>query len=207
MATAGLTEVTGQIGTTQSALDSMFDQVLQEAKQFQENLKEIENASGESFKDYTKNAGKAYEQTKNLVEYQGKLIEQYKNKLGISRETLKKLEELSGKFSNIATNATNAAKAALKLFNQKYTAKIDVTGFTSAIDALIKKLGQYTKKVGEINYKIVVVDEVSMAPKTLIDLLFKHNCYVICLGDPFQLPPIDKKEDNALLHLKNLIFF
>ena len=55
------------------------------------------------------------------------------------------------------------------------------------------------KKVGEINYKIVVVDEVSMAPKTLIDLLFKHNCYVICLGDPFQLPPIDKEEDNGLL--------
>ena len=91
MATAGLTEVTGQIGTTQSALDSMFDQVLQEAKNFQKNLGEIEKASGESFKDYTTNAGKAYEQTKNLVEYQGTLIEQYKNKLGISRETLKKL--------------------------------------------------------------------------------------------------------------------
>ena len=50
-----------------------------------------------------------------------------------------------------------------------------------------------------IPYKIVVVDEVSMAPKTLMDLLFKHNVYVICLGDPFQLPPVDKKEDNHLL--------
>ena len=50
-----------------------------------------------------------------------------------------------------------------------------------------------------IPYKIVVVDEVSMAPETLIDLLFKHNVYVICLGDPFQLPPVDKKEDNHLL--------
>ena len=50
-----------------------------------------------------------------------------------------------------------------------------------------------------IQYKIVVVDEVSMAPKTLMDLLFKHNVYVICLGDPFQLPPVDKKEDNHLL--------
>ena len=50
-----------------------------------------------------------------------------------------------------------------------------------------------------IPYKIVVVDEVSMAPKTLMDLLFKHNIYVICLGDPFQLPPVDKKEDNHLL--------
>ena len=50
-----------------------------------------------------------------------------------------------------------------------------------------------------IPYKIVVVDEVSMAPKTLMDLLFKHDVYVICLGDPFQLPPVDKKEDNHLL--------
>ena len=150
MSHAGLLAVATDVGTTQTALDSMFDQVLQEAKQFQTQLGEIENASGESFKDYTTNAGKAYEQTKKLVDYQGKLITQYQNKLGISRETLTKLEELSGKFSNIATNATNAAKAALKLFNQKYTAKIDVTGFTDAIDALIEKLGEYTDKVGEI---------------------------------------------------------
>lgn len=51
----------------------------------------------------------------------------------------------------------------------------------------------------DIEYSIVVVDEVSMAPKTLMDLLFSHNVYVICLGDPFQLPPIEKNEDNHLL--------
>ena len=38
-----------------------------------------------------------------------------------------------------------------------------------------------------------------MAPKTLMDLLFRHQCYVVCLGDPFQLPPVDKDEDNGLL--------
>ena len=38
-----------------------------------------------------------------------------------------------------------------------------------------------------------------MAPKTLMDLLFSHGCYVICLGDPFQLPPVDKDQDNGLL--------
>lgn len=53
------------------------------------------------------------------------------------------------------------------------------------------------KKV--INYDIVVIDEISMVPKSLVDTLFKHKCYVICLGDPFQLPPIDKDEDNHLL--------
>ena len=50
-----------------------------------------------------------------------------------------------------------------------------------------------------IDYKIIIVDEVSMAPMTLMKLLFKHDCYVICLGDPFQLPPVNKDEDNHLL--------
>ncbi len=54
-------------------------------------------------------------------------------------------------------------------------------------------------KVNIEPWKVVVVDEVSMAPKTLINLLFRHNVYVICLGDPFQLPPVDKNEDNGLL--------
>lgn len=59
--------------------------------------------------------------------------------------------------------------------------------------------GFYRKPKPCLNYNIIVVDEVSMAPKTLIELLFSHNVYVICLGDPGQLPPIDKNEDNHLL--------
>lgn len=55
-----------------------------------------------------------------------------------------------------------------------------------------------------IPYDIVVVDEVSMAPKILMDLLFSHNVYVICLGDPGQLPPIDKNEDNMLLNCPHI---
>lgn len=52
----------------------------------------------------------------------------------------------------------------------------------------------------EIGYPIVVVDEVSMAPKDMMELLFSHyGIYVICLGDPFQLPPINKDSDNHLL--------
>ena len=59
--------------------------------------------------------------------------------------------------------------------------------------------GFYRKKKPFIEYDVVVVDEVSMAPKELMDILFSHNAYVICLGDPFQLPPIDKNADNHLL--------
>ena len=59
--------------------------------------------------------------------------------------------------------------------------------------------GFFRKPKAQLEYTVVVVDEVSMAPKTLIDLLLSHQVYVICLGDPFQLPPIDKDEDNHLL--------
>lgn len=48
-------------------------------------------------------------------------------------------------------------------------------------------------------YRLIIVDEVSMAPKTIMELLFKYDVHVICLGDPFQLPPVDKNEDNHLL--------
>jgi exodeoxyribonuclease-5 len=33
----------------------------------------------------------------------------------------------------------------------------------------------------------------------MIDQLFKYHCYVIALGDPFQLPPIHKDDVNTLL--------
>ena len=67
-------------------------------------------------------------------------------------------------------------------------------------DSVPKPDGTYLRKpVQEIPYKIVVVDEVSMAPKDMIERLFSYSVHVICLGDPFQLPPIDKDADNHLL--------
>lgn len=57
----------------------------------------------------------------------------------------------------------------------------------------------FRKPVPDVPYKIVIVDEVSMAPRELMELLFKYRCHVICLGDPFQLPPVDKDQDNGLL--------
>ena len=50
-----------------------------------------------------------------------------------------------------------------------------------------------------LEYKIIVVDEVSMVPKSMVDMLLNHRVYVIFLGDPFQLPQIDKKETHTLL--------
>ena len=51
----------------------------------------------------------------------------------------------------------------------------------------------------ENDYKIVVVDEVSMLSKNLWSQLVKHPVYIIALGDPFQLPPINPDDDNHLL--------
>lgn len=54
--------------------------------------------------------------------------------------------------------------------------------------------------VDSIDYKIIVIDEISMAPMSLLQQLNKYpGLYILCLGDPFQLPPIYKNEDNHLL--------
>lgn len=54
------------------------------------------------------------------------------------------------------------------------------------------------KKIYEMEreIKVVVVDEVSMLPKKMWDLLCQYNFYIIACGDPEQLPPVpDGKED------------
>ena len=51
----------------------------------------------------------------------------------------------------------------------------------------------------EKKYKCIVVDEVSMLPKEMWDLLLTHKVYVIAMGDPEQLPPINPEENNHVL--------
>ena len=50
-----------------------------------------------------------------------------------------------------------------------------------------------------LDYTIVVVDEVSLAPKSMLEMLFKHKIFAILLGDPEQLPQIDKNETHDYL--------
>lgn len=59
--------------------------------------------------------------------------------------------------------------------------------------------GFIRKPKAQLDCEIVVVDEVSMAPKSMIDMLLRHRVYVIFLGDPFQLPQIDKNESHNIL--------
>lgn len=50
--------------------------------------------------------------------------------------------------------------------------------------------------------KVVVVDEVSMLPKEMWNLLCKHSFYILACGDPEQLPPIaDKKDEDPNNHV------
>lgn len=51
----------------------------------------------------------------------------------------------------------------------------------------------------DYKYKLIVVDEVSMVPIEMWNLLLSHKIHVIALGDPFQLPPIDG-ESEILAH-------
>lgn len=59
--------------------------------------------------------------------------------------------------------------------------------------------GFYQIPKSSIDYNIVVIDEISMAPKSMIDLLLKHKVYCIFLGDPFQLPSLSKNDTHDLL--------
>lgn len=59
--------------------------------------------------------------------------------------------------------------------------------------------GFYRKVKPSLDVDIVVVDEISMVPKSMVDLLLSHKVYIIFLGDPFQLPQIDKTEENNIL--------
>ena len=49
------------------------------------------------------------------------------------------------------------------------------------------------------DYTVIVVDEVSMLPRKMWNLLISHGIYVIALGDPGQLPPVSKDDDNHIL--------
>ena len=60
--------------------------------------------------------------------------------------------------------------------------------------------GFYRKPKFSLDYSIIVVDECSMVPKSMIEMLLRHKVFVIFLGDPGQLPMIDKKESHDLLN-------
>ena len=60
--------------------------------------------------------------------------------------------------------------------------------------------GSYKRIVKDsIEFKVVIVDECSMVPKDMLEILGRLAPFVIFLGDDAQLPPIYKEDDNHLL--------
>lgn len=57
----------------------------------------------------------------------------------------------------------------------------------------------YHRPKSHLDYKVVVVDEMSMLPADMWELLMRHNVYVIACGDPMQLPAISKDQQNHIL--------
>ena len=62
-----------------------------------------------------------------------------------------------------------------------------------------KNGGFYLKPKEFLEYRVVVVDEVSMVPAKMLKMLFSHRIYVLALGDPMQLPMLDKDQEHGLL--------
>lgn len=119
---------------------------------------------------------------------------------GTGKSTLVKfiIEALNVDYDDVvyATYTGKAAQVLISKGNQNA-----MTLHRLLYESVPKADGTFLRKIKKsIEYSVVVVDEVSMAPKEMMDLLFSHyGIYVICLGDPFQLPPIDKESDNHLL--------
>lgn len=53
-------------------------------------------------------------------------------------------------------------------------------------------------------YKVILVDEISMVPNSMMKIIAKSGLFMIGLGDPFQLPPIGK--DNGMLSDPDIFF-
>lgn len=58
---------------------------------------------------------------------------------------------------------------------------------------------KFIPKLSLEDYKVIVVDEVSMLPKPMWEKLISHGIYVLATGDPGQLPPINPDDDNHVL--------
>ena len=99
---------------------------------------------------------------------------------------------------DLVAYATYTGKAAEVL--RKKGNKNAMTLHKLLYESVPRKDGTFFRKPKPIlGYRVIVVDEVSMVPLSMINMLLKHNVYVIFLGDPFQLPQIDKNESHNLL--------
>lgn len=67
----------------------------------------------------------------------------------------------------------------------------------------LKSDGRYIREpkinLDNPHLKLIIVDEISMLPKEMWELLLYHRIPIICCGDPEQLPPINPDTNNHVL--------
>ena len=54
-------------------------------------------------------------------------------------------------------------------------------------------------KKERLEYKVIVVDEISMLPRQMWEQLLTNKIYILATGDPGQLPPVDKQKKIVAL--------
>ena len=136
------------------------------------------------------------------------ILTKYKNKekyvticgyAGVGKSTLAKfaIEALNVKPEKVAyaCYTGKAAEVLRKKGNQNA-----MTLHKLLYDSIPKPGGGFIRKPKRaLDYDIVLVDEISMAPKSMLEMLLKHNVFCIFMGDSFQLPQIDKGEEHTFL--------
>ena len=100
---------------------------------------------------------------------------------------------------NQVTYAAYTGKAASVLkrkgcSNPKTTHRLLYDSFPRLDGTFYKKI----KRPLDRPYKLVVIDEVSMLPEDMWELLLSHRVHVLALGDPGQLPPVKAVSNNVL---------
>ena len=136
------------------------------------------------------------------------ILERYKNNekyvticgyAGVGKSTLVKfaIEALDVDKSRVAY-ASYCGKAA-EVLRQKGNSN-SMTLHRLLYDSFPKPGGGFIRKEKKsLNYDIVVVDEISLAPKSMLEKLLKHKVFCIFIGDNFQLPQINKDEAHDYL--------
>ena len=111
------------------------------------------------------------------------LLEKLENELGVFEDDVM-FSAFTGKACQVLTNKGCRAMTLHKLL---YKVKVD-------------KYGDISFELKDhLPYKLVVIDECSMAPLSMIEELRTFNIPIVFLGDPGQLPTINKEDDNHLL--------
>lgn len=72
--------------------------------------------------------------------------------------------------------------------------------YKSILNERTGKFVHIPRKYLDNPYRLIVVDEVSMLPKPIWELLLSHHIPVLALGDPGQLPPVAAESNGVLEH-------